>query len=147
MFGRLGSVSVTSVCGMYPAFYRNVFLMNFATVRRYRKAALRWHPDKNTENRAEAEEKFKEVAEAFDVLSDEHKKAVYDQSWGTAAFDSGRFIPPQALDVLRGRSSALEQRYPNFEASLILRRVLSTGDCEPASVRCGIVVISMAPAQ
>jgi DnaJ family protein B protein 4 len=45
----------------------------------YRKQALRWHPDKNQDNREVAEEKFKDVAEAYDVLSDPQKKAVYDQ--------------------------------------------------------------------
>lgn len=41
----------------------------------YRKAALRWHPDKPNGN----EEKFKQVAEAFQILSDPDKKEVYDQ--------------------------------------------------------------------
>ena len=45
----------------------------------YRKQALRWHPDKNQDNRLAAEEKFKDVAEAYDVLSDTQKRAVYDQ--------------------------------------------------------------------
>lgn len=45
----------------------------------YRKQALKWHPDKNADNQAEAEQKFKDVAEAYDVLSDEQKKAVYDK--------------------------------------------------------------------
>ena len=45
----------------------------------YRKQALRWHPDKNQDNKQAAEEKFKEVAEAYDVLSDLQKKAVFDQ--------------------------------------------------------------------
>lgn len=45
----------------------------------YRKQALRWHPDKNAERKEEAEEKFKDVAEAYDVLSDDQKRAVYDQ--------------------------------------------------------------------
>jgi DnaJ family protein B protein 4 len=45
----------------------------------YRKQALRWHPDKNQDNREAAEEKFKDVAEAYDVLSDPQKRAVYDQ--------------------------------------------------------------------
>ncbi|HTK83027.1 MAG TPA: molecular chaperone DnaJ [Bacteroidota bacterium] len=44
----------------------------------YRKAALKWHPDRNPNNK-EAEEKFKEAAEAYEVLSDNDKRQRYDQ--------------------------------------------------------------------
>ena len=44
----------------------------------YRKAAIKFHPDKNPGDK-EAEEKFKEAAEAYSVLSDADKKARYDQ--------------------------------------------------------------------
>ncbi len=44
----------------------------------YRKAAIKYHPDKNPDNK-EAEDKFKEAAEAFEILSDPNKKARYDQ--------------------------------------------------------------------
>ncbi|XP_065269477.1 dnaJ homolog subfamily B member 2 isoform X1 [Emys orbicularis] len=45
----------------------------------YRKAALKWHPDKNPENKEHAERKFKEIAEAYEVLSDKGKRDVYDR--------------------------------------------------------------------
>uniref|UniRef100_A0A6I8P9Z9 J domain-containing protein n=1 Tax=Ornithorhynchus anatinus TaxID=9258 RepID=A0A6I8P9Z9_ORNAN len=46
---------------------------------RYRRKALKWHPDKNVENKEFAEQKFKEVAEAYEVLSDKHKRDIYDR--------------------------------------------------------------------
>ncbi|XP_043418638.1 dnaJ homolog subfamily B member 7 [Prionailurus bengalensis] len=45
----------------------------------YRKVALKWHPDKNPENKEEAERKFKEVAEAYEVLSNNEKRDIYDK--------------------------------------------------------------------
>uniref|UniRef100_A0A8I6GJK4 DnaJ heat shock protein family (Hsp40) member B2 n=1 Tax=Rattus norvegicus TaxID=10116 RepID=A0A8I6GJK4_RAT len=49
----------------------------------YRKTltlkALQWHPDKNPDNKEFAEKKFKEVAEAYEVLSDKHKREIYDR--------------------------------------------------------------------
>ena len=52
----------------------------------FRKLAKKYHPDLNKE--ADAAEKFKEVQEAYDVLSDESKRKTYDQ-FGHAAFDQG----------------------------------------------------------
>ena len=53
----------------------------------YRKKALEYHPDKNPGDK-EAEEKFKEAAQAYEILGDEQKRAQYDQ-YGHAAFEGG----------------------------------------------------------
>jgi molecular chaperone DnaJ len=57
----------------------------------FRKAALRWHPDRNPGNKQEAEARFREVAEAYGVLSDAQKRTLYDR-YGHAGV-SGAGIP------------------------------------------------------
>ena len=51
----------------------------------YRKLAMQFHPDKNPDNK-EAEEKFKEASEAYEILSDKDKRQIYDQ-YGHAGID------------------------------------------------------------
>jgi molecular chaperone DnaJ len=53
----------------------------------YRKAALKWHPDRSPENKAEAEVKFRECTEAYSVLSDQQKRQIYD-TYGHAGLSS-----------------------------------------------------------
>ena len=59
--------------------------------RAYRKLAVKYHPDKNPGD-ASAEEKFKELGEAYEVLMDEQKRAAYDR-YGHAAFSQGGGVP------------------------------------------------------
>jgi len=59
----------------------------------YKQMALKWHPDRNPNNTEAASKKFKEVSEAFEVLSDKNKKAVYDQ-FGEEGLKGGP--PPNA---------------------------------------------------
>lgn len=53
----------------------------------YRRIAMKYHPDRNSDDK-DAEEKFKEASEAYEILSDEQKRAAYDRM-GHAAFDNG----------------------------------------------------------
>lgn len=63
--------------------------------RAYRRLAMIWHPDKNPSNKREAEAKFKQISEAYDVLSDPQKRQIYDL-YGEEALKSGQVPPPPA---------------------------------------------------
>lgn len=70
-------------------FYETLGVKNDADAaeikKSYRKLAMKYHPDQNKDN-PEAEEKFKEISEAYDILKDEQKRAAYDR-YGSSAFD------------------------------------------------------------
>lgn len=56
--------------------------------RAYRKQALEWHPDKHKDNKEAAEKRFKQINEAYQVLSDKEKRVAYDR-FGHSAFSPG----------------------------------------------------------
>ena len=70
-------------------------------IKSYRKLALKYHPDKNPDNK-DAEKKFKEAAEAYAVLSDDSKRARYDQfghagvGWG---MEQGKVVFQEVVSI------------------------------------------------
>eukprot|EP00930_Biecheleria_cincta_P054946 TRINITY_DN41321_c0_g1_i1.p1 TRINITY_DN41321_c0_g1~~TRINITY_DN41321_c0_g1_i1.p1 ORF type:complete len:238 (-),score=43.98 TRINITY_DN41321_c0_g1_i1:192-905(-) len=73
----------------------------------YRKQALKWHPDKqDADNRSYAEERFKLIAEAYQVLNDPQKRATYDRCGKDglrgASSGPGDFDSPDGHTVFRG---------------------------------------------
>ncbi len=75
----------------------------------YRKQALKFHPDKNQGDKA-AEEQFKKISEAYEVLSDEGKKRMYDQ-YGADAFKAGGMGGPGGMG---GGFSSMEEALHTF---------------------------------
>eukprot|EP00180_Rhodochaete_pulchella_P002992 Plantae.Rhodophyta-Rhodochaete_pulchella.ctg4807.p1 GENE.Plantae.Rhodophyta-Rhodochaete_pulchella.ctg4807~~Plantae.Rhodophyta-Rhodochaete_pulchella.ctg4807.p1 ORF type:complete len:365 (+),score=61.89 Plantae.Rhodophyta-Rhodochaete_pulchella.ctg4807:72-1097(+) len=60
----------------------------------YKKMAMKWHPDRNPDNKELADKKFKAVSEAYQVLSDPKKKEVYDR-YGEEGLKAGMADSPQ----------------------------------------------------
>lgn len=80
----------------------------------YRKHALKWHPDRNPTNKAGAEKKFKEISEAYEVLSDKNKRAIYDQ-FGEEGLKGGVPPPESGFGGASGASGGgggFEGRFP-----------------------------------
>ena len=75
----------------------------------YRREALKWHPDKNKSS--ESEKRFKEINEAYQVLSDKEKRAAYDQ-FGHAAFTPGGNPPPGGFGGFGGFEGGWTQQGP-----------------------------------
>merc|ERR1712137_169662 len=81
----------------------------------YKKMAMKYHPDRNIDNQENAEKMFKEVSEAYEVLSDPEKKQIYDQFGeeglkggapggggpGFGGFRSGSYRPSDAEDIFK----------------------------------------------
>jgi len=67
----------------------------------YRKQALEWHPDRHKDDKEAAEKRFKEINEAYQVLSDSQKKSAYDQ-YGHEAFTPGGGFSGQGSPFSQG---------------------------------------------
>ncbi|KAH7864967.1 hypothetical protein Vadar_000450 [Vaccinium darrowii] len=74
----------------------------------YRKLAMKWHPDKNPNNKKESEAKFKQISEAYDVLSDPQKRAIYDQ-YGEEGLKGQ--VPPPPPDAGGGGGGGASFRF------------------------------------
>jgi len=87
----------------------------------YRKMAVKWHPDKNPDQKEEAESMFKAVAEAYEVLSDADKRAVYDR-YGREGLEGARGGGGG------GRASAHSAAYSFHDAEEIFRQFFGGRD-------------------
>src|ERR1700690_4265816 len=78
----------------------------------YRKLAMQYHPDRNPGDK-QAEAKFKEINEAYDILKDEQKRAAYDR-YGHAAFENGGQGGPGFGFAEGGIGDIFEQMFGDF---------------------------------
>ena len=70
----------------------------------FRKAALRWHPDRNPDNKHEAADRFREATEAYGVLSDPQKRAAYDRYGHAGVAQMGGSFSQEDLNSIFGSS-------------------------------------------
>ena len=80
--------------------------------RAYRKLAMQYHPDRNSGDKS-AEQKFKDLNEAYDVLKDEQKRAAYDR-FGHAAFEQGGGRGPGDFGFTGGFADIFDEVFGEF---------------------------------
>jgi molecular chaperone DnaJ len=100
----------------------------------YRKLAMQYHPDRNPGDH-QAEAKFKEINEAYDVLKDEQKRAAYDR-YGHAAFEQGGGAGAGGFDFGGGIGDIFEQMFGDFVGG----RGRQRGPRAGADIRVGVEI-------
>src|ERR1700745_892478 len=80
--------------------------------RAYRKLAMQHHPDRNPGDKA-AEQKFKEINEAYDILKDDQKRAAYDR-FGHAALEQGGVRGPGDFGFSGGVAHIFDEMFGEF---------------------------------
>ena len=108
----------------------------------FKKMARKYHPDLNRDNPKEAEEKFKEVNEAYEILSNPQKKAQYDQ-FGHAAFDGGAGVEPAASAALAEAVLAASAEVLRAALAISLICFLAVAEDPAVQVRSGAVTCAM----
>nr|XP_042913740.1 dnaJ homolog subfamily B member 2-like [Parasteatoda tepidariorum] len=97
-------------------YYATLELSKSATTQEvkqaYKKLALKWHPDKNLDENEEAERKFKEINEAYEVLSDEEKRKIYDKYGKDADAGHNLIFSPFSF---QNRDDLLKQFFDEFQ--------------------------------
>ncbi|CCI43877.1 unnamed protein product [Albugo candida] len=103
----------------------------------YRKLALKWHPDKNPNNKEAAQKKFQDVSEAYEVLSDKEKRQVYDQ-YGEEGLKGSAQAGPEASGGFPGGFSGGFSQFPggfsfhSSDASKIFEQFFGTSNINEA---------------
>jgi len=115
----------------------------------YRSLAKKWHPDKNKS--PEAETKFKEILSAYEILSDEEKRSIYDNYGpsGNPNTNTGFQMPTHMFDMFQNQKPrekneyqkiyiTLEDAYNGCNIDLDITRKIKCVDCNGSGVRTGV---------